>query len=589
MPQELLTDGTVSWVGGMDTSRHPSDIAEIQYSKACNVIIPSSLGGICSRFGIHCIQLKFENEQTRSIYEHGEVQCEGWFEKNNIMHLVALVSGSVLLFLPVSSGVYEVTNLTKARANIQKSGPAWCSRVPGGCIINNGFDLPIFINGSTAKRLHEKKGELGIGRMGIYMHHRFFYVDQSGTQIYASDFMQPTKFTLEGTNIFGFMCPDAGETITAIGKQKTITGTVEGGGLVWSSSRDIYSVDVRGTRSEWANQGSRVGKVGETVPGFSACSPYSFESFNTNLYFRTQQFGVVDLRQAEYQFANFDTLSGQSIEASYYLENDTEWMLNQCYTRACNGRLFTTVAPELHESGGVYWNGILSMHPSAMQSNQGNIPRRFESVFTGVRPWCLTVTHPYASKDRLFIHSHDKDGINRLYMMDELSRYDVDHSGAIKPIEGFIETRAYSFRSSMSLKQTEKRFYSLGEMPDSVNIKLFSRPEGQGEWFHQWNENHLICRSEVKDNVFTPVVSYPQSRSLVSFSSENFTRCYSFSDKFFAVQYRIEFTGPIKLDSIAILATQKPVDVTTYSKETTCKTLTYEYRPDFNYSILPTP
>jgi len=588
MANELLSDGTVSWVGGMDTSRHPSNISEIQYSKACNIIIPNSLGGVRSRFGIHCAHLEFENNTTKNIYRKGVVQAECWFKKNNIIFLAALVDGYVLLFRRQTKTLFTVTNLTKRRRNIKTHGQAWGIPIPGGCIFNNSFDLPIFVNESRAKRLHESKGELGIGRMGVYLQHRLFYVDQSGTQIRASDYMHPTKFTREGTNIIGFMCPDAGESITAIGKQKSIIGTVEGGNLIWSSDRDIYSADVRGTRSDWANQGSSVGKTTETVPGFSACSSYSFESFNTNVYLRSSQFGMVDIRQAEYQFANYDTLSNQSVEASYYFDNDTDWMLDRCYTRACNQRLFTTVAPELHENGGVYWNGMLSMFPASVQVNQGSIPRRFESVFTGVRPWCMTVVKSSASIDELFIHSHDKDGINRLYLMDESTDYDTDHSGKLREIEGFVETRAFTFSNALTLKQTEKRFYSLGQMPRTVKIKLFSRPDGQGEWFSQWTADHLICRNKIENHVFTPKSSKPQARPLVSFSSEKFERCYPSTTKFLSIQYRVEFTGPIQLDSIALVASAQSMDTTTTSRETECKIMTYNFKPDYSYSILPT-
>src|SRR5690606_908786 len=121
-----------------------------------------------------------------------------------------------------------------------------------------GFDYPMIVTEDSVRRSNPDQGEIGIGRMGVYLQNRLFYVNQNATQILASDFAQPTKFTREFTNIFGFACPDSDEKITAIGKQKSILGGVEGGNLIWSSDRDIYSVDVRGTRSEWADLGSSI-------------------------------------------------------------------------------------------------------------------------------------------------------------------------------------------------------------------------------------------------------------------------------------------------------------------------------------------
>ena len=70
---ELISDGTVSWIGGMDTSRSPADIGEIQYSKGCNVVMPDSLGGIKARFGMHCSFLEFESKETEDLYSKGKI------------------------------------------------------------------------------------------------------------------------------------------------------------------------------------------------------------------------------------------------------------------------------------------------------------------------------------------------------------------------------------------------------------------------------------------------------------------------------------------------------------------------------------
>lgn len=583
---KILTDGTINWVGGMDTSRSPSDIAQIQYSKAVNVILRNSIGGISCRPGIHCCSLEFDSDETEEIYKNGIIQAEGHYETNNIIVILALVSGYVFRFLRKSRSSFYVENITRNSRNLDTTSPGWIIKVPNGCIVNNGFDPSIYISGfNISRRLNPSKKDIPISKMGVYIQNRLFVVSQDGKQIYASDFMQPTRFTLEDTNIFGFMCPDSEEKITAIGKQKSILGTAEGGNLIWSSTKDIYSVDVRGTRSEWAASGSRIGKTTETIPGFSAASSYSFEAFNTNIYFRSGQHGIVNLRQADYQYTNYDAVTDQSIEASYFLDNDTNEFLGSCYSRSYNRRLLTTVSPQIAPNGGVIWNGILSFHPAVTYSSIGTIPRRFESVFTGVRPWCLTVVSSEESSDELFIHSCDIDGVNRFYYMDELSDYDIDQSGRVVEIEGFIETRGYTFENPLLLKQSERRFYRLGKIERSVKIKLFSRPENNSEWVNNWDEDHLVCRVSMVDGVFNPSPSKPQTRSFVFVSSEKFSECYKYGSKFLSLQYRLEFKGPINLEAIVTTATLHDYDKTIQSKEKDCNILQYEYTPDYQYSI----
>lgn len=583
---EIQSDGTVNWMGGMDTSRGPADIGDIQYSKATNVIVPNSLGGLRARFGIHCAKLKFDDRETESIYRNSSIQGEGCFYTQNGFFLICVVSGYVLKFSKIAGKSFYVENINRNNRNAASLTHAWVIPIPNGCIVNNGFDIPIVVTSTDSRRTNPNDGEIGIGQMGVYLQNRLFFVDQSGRRILASDFLNPTKFTLEDTNIFGFACPDESETITAIGKQKSILGAVEGGNLMWSSNKDIYSVDVRGTRSEWASLGSRVGKVTETIPGFSAASSYSFESFNTNMYFRSSRHGIADLRQSEYQFVNLDSLGSQSIEASYYLDNDTDWMLNKCYTRACNKRLFTTVAPEKSEDGSVYWNGILSMHPAAIHSGQSATSRRFESVFTGVRPWCLTVVSWMSEKDVLYIHSHDKDGVNRMYVMDEESDFDIDHNDVPVEIQGFVETRAYTMKNPLLLKQADRRFYRLNLTSRSIKIKLFSRPEQQGAWTETWNANHLICRAKVENGVFTPTPHKGQTRPYVNVSSEKQWPCYPLGNKFLALQYRIEFTGPLNLDSFVVTGVLSGYDKMVSRDETECNSISYEHLPDYGYTIV---
>jgi hypothetical protein len=580
-----LNDGNVSWIGGMDSSRHPTEIADIQYSNACNLVIPDSFGGIKVRPGIHNININFNTRDAKRIYETGTIRAQGWFESNGITYLIVLVDGYVMRMTRALGSTFkaECVNLNSPNAHPTEYG--WVITIPNGCIVNNGMDFPLFITATTQRRLDPAKGELSIGRMGVYMHGRLFYVDQSAKQILASDFMQPTKFTLEGTNIFGFMNPDAEDKIVAIGKQKTVMNYAEGGNLIWSSYSNIYSADVRGPRDLWANLGTRIGKTTEVVPDFSAASSNSFESFNGNIYFRSRKFGLADLAQTSNQFNSFDSYSNQSREASYYFSNDTDWMLSQCYTRSCNGRLFTTTSPQLKDDGSIIWNGILSFNPSASYVNQGAIPRRFESVFTGVRPYGLTVVKSENQRDKMYIHSHDKDGINRLYSLEEDSDFDIAPGGQLKEIEGFIVTKGYNFKNPFMLKKANKRIYRLNEIPRSVSLCVYSRAESSGQWVQFWGTEHKIGRIRTEELRLTLEPTKDQTRSFVSMTDERFGECHK-GDAFYSIQYRIEFKGPINLDSFIVTAGLFSNDVTPWRHEQEKLTLTYTYRPDYYYSII---
>lgn len=578
-----LIDGNSSWFGGMDTSRSPSDIEKNQYSKGVNVIIPRSLGGVKTRPGFHFVNINFNSKEEKDIYEKGAIFAEGSFKSLDEDFLVSLVDGYVFRFKITSDSSLDAEIINLNNRNIWTKVKGWCITVPGGCIINNGHDLPIYITGKTQKRLEQEKGELPIGTMGVYIQNRLFVVDKSRRIILASDFMQPTKFTLEDTNIQGFMAPDEEEEITAVGKQNTILDYSEGGNLVWSTNKNIYSTDVRGTRSDWGSLGSRLGKTTQTVPGIAAVSSYSFESFNNNVYFRDKRFGMSDLRQSLYQYGNKDSLTNQAIEAAYFLENDTDWLLDRCYSKSCNHRLITTVAPEISDRGNVYWNGLLVFSVPVFYTNTGGVSRRFESVFTGVRPWAITSLSSKTGKDILYIHSHDKDSINRIYYMNEDSNFDLDKNGNPKEIQGFIETKGYDYGSRLSLKTPQKRIYKLNEFDRDVSICVYARPESSGEWVLMWSKDHKACRNNIKDGNFHPTSSSPQVRPFEAMASEKFGDCHK-GNKFFTIQYRIEFTGPVNLDALILMAKQESNDFTVKTEETKTK-LFYNFRKDYCYLI----
>ena len=580
-----LPDGNVSWIGGMDTSRHPSEIADIQYAKACNLVIPDSYGGIKVRPGIHNNNINFDKKETQRIYELGTIRAQGWFESSDVIYLVVLIDGYVIRMTKRQGSTFFAECINYNSPNFYTQEYGWIITIPNGCIVNNGMDYPLYVTANQQRRLDPSKGELSIGRMGDYMHGRLFYVDQSGKQILASDFLEPTKFTLEGTNVFGFINPDAEDKIISVGRQKTVMNYAEGGNLIWSSSANIYSADVRGPRSQWSNLGTRVGKTTEVIPDFSSASSYSFESFNGNVYFRNRKFGLADLRQSYNQFNSFDSYNNQSREAAYFFSNDTDWMLKQCYTKACNSRLFTTVSPELKDDGSIIWNGILSFNPSASYIGQGALPRRFESVFTGVRPYGLTVVKEDSQRDKMYIHSYDKDGVNRLYSMEEDFDFDIAPGGQLKEIEGFLETKGYNFKNPFMLKKSTKRIYRLNEIPRSVSLCFYSRPECSGEWKAFWGTEHMIGRTRTENGRLILEEHKPQTRDFVPLTTEKFHECHS-GEAFYSVQYRIEFKGPINFDSLIMSAVPVSNDITSYTHEKEKLTLIYSYRPDYYYSIL---
>lgn len=582
--QEPVSDGNVTYIGGMDTSRSPVELAEFQYARAANLVIPRSLGGIKVRPGFGFQYLTFRNLSEKEGFEKGQIQAEGWFRNNLEIYLVVVVDGIVYRFSRVTASAWHGEALNINDPNNPQVKDAWVSRIPDGVIVNNGVDNPLVVKWNSIRRTKPSDGEIGPGRSGVYAQNRFFYISASGLSIRFSDFLNPigeTEGKLAGVD--RFVAPENQDEIIAIGRQKVMLDYVTGGAVVFSTRINIYSIDVRGDVPSWRVLNTRVGKVTESITELSACSPYAFEPFGANMYFRSAPFGVCDLRQSQYQFNQFDTTIHQSIEASYFLDSDTDWMLNKCYIRGWKSRLLITVAPEKNDQGYIYWNGILSYHPDATYQNREAAPRRFESVFTGVRPVAMTSVKRSNRHDELFVWSYDKDGINRLYALDERMDYDVNHRGQKIEIEGWLELRAYNFNSKVSFKESQATFYQTYNMPRDVSLCFYARTQATGLWEYLASRKHLIGSYALENGHFVPQNIHGQMRGPINLPNENNFKCNQ--KTYIYIQDRIEFKGPFHLDHFIRVANLKTPDRTMPAEEKVRNNLIYSTRPDYSYSI----
>jgi hypothetical protein len=561
---ETIQDGNASWEGGCDLSRHPALIADNQYRLGCNVMLPKSGGGITSRFGIHHVRIKFDSSCDENLFNTGNFQAEGWFDDGFSDYLCVSISGFIFVLRETFNGLFAAKCINPNDQNNPFKMKGYFTRVPLGVIFNDGESLPYYITADSARRSKPEDQEIGVGTMGIYVQNRFWYVTPDKKEIKYSDFMNPISIAESiNANLPSFVPPEDSDQITAIGAQKKMLNYAEGGTLVFSTTSNIYSVDVRGAAESWEEAGTSVGKVQESVRGVSATSPNSFTPFNTNLYFRTREYGVCDLRQSETQFQRSDDFTSQSIEVDKILSEDTTWMLDQCYTRTFYGRVYTTIAPEFNENGRVFWNGLLAYHPNPVYSGQQMASRRFEGIVTGVRPWGITsVSNSRNRDDRFFIWSYDADGQTRLYQMRPDSNVDMNHIGRPVRVRGFVETRGYAHKNIFMKKTPTSRVINLKDIGTNLEISFYSKSESQGKFQLISTNKYLVDTFKQDENNLHPISGQkqqrvwqvlPEEKSEVESGKQSGNRYYFRTDRF-------EFTGDFTLDSFFRFATLERPD-----------------------------
>ena len=587
-----VNDGNTAWDGGCDMSRHPTAIGKNQYRLGCNVILPKNNGGISSRFGIHHITIKFETNCDRDVITKGDFQAEGWFDDGFSDYLCIAVSGFVFVLTETYNGTFKAKCVNPSDQNNPSKMMGYFTRIPNGIIYNDGESLPLFISPVSARRTKPENEEISSGCMGVYVQNRFWFVTPDFKEIKYSSFQDPLNVSESiNANLPSYVPPEDTDIITAIGAQKKMLNYAEGGTLVFSTTSNIYSIDVRGAAQDWEEASSGVGKVQESVRGVSATSTNSFTSFNTNLYFRTREHGICDLRQSQYQFQQSDDFTSQSIEMDAILQDDTTWMLDHCYTRTYQGRVYTTFAPEFNDKGRVFWNGLIAYHPNPTYSGQQMVARRFEGIVTGVRPWGITsVSNSRNREDRFYIWSYDIDGNTRLYQMRSDSFLDMNHHNQSVRVRGFIETRAYTHGNEFLKKKPTSRIMTLMDIGTDLDISLLSKSESQGKFQLVAKNTYLVSMFKMEDD-FTPVTGQrqqrcyqvlPEEQSETEKGKQSGNRYYFRTDK-------IEFTGDFTLDSFIRVSNLEAADTLVSNSDTESHFEEYESQRMFTYNIATSP
>ena len=588
-----VRDGTAEFTGGMDTSRQPYAIEEDKYFRGCNVVVPRFTGRLSQRYGIEHVQLIGDP----SCYNNcRNFQAEGYYKSGNETILLRLVDGWILEFRKQARAVYSVRVLNPTDRRNFTVSKGWITTVPDGAIVQDGVELPHYVTKQETRRTDPNLNEIGVGRMGVYVQNRYYYVNPDGRTITAGDFRNPVSIQESiDTNIVGFIIPEETEPISAIGKRHLDLNYVEGGVLSFSSVNNTYSVDVRGDRQNWELNQSGLGKVQETVPDIGAVSSYSYEPYSSNMFFRTLDDGLMSLNHAQEQEEGSQEYYSKSLQVNNWFDRDTKELLSKCYTRKFGFRVLTTTGAELTEDGYVFWNGFISLKPDPVYNGQ-RLPHMYEGLMTGVRPWAMTGFQDVPDGDELFIDSYDEDGTTRLYRIDEKLDYDINHKGEPVQIESWWETRGYMFDQLGIRKKTDTRFYNITDIPRDLEVKAYSQNDNQGKWQEFYNNTHYVDRDDFSPNdkgivALNPVGSSKQSRTHVNLPQEK-DNCQcgtvgSLGGRYFNfMQYRFELKGAFKWgwfiaeadydnNSMSITETEKPEGVR----------ILHEKLPDYGYSL----
>ncbi len=562
---KLASDGIADFSGGMDSNTSPSLLRKNQYFCSVNMQMRVGKRGMSTRSGFREVKLNFSTKKQENFYRSSVIQGCGYYLYGNMLVHVISCSGRIFELREVNKWEYDVV-YTGIRNN-ESIRNVYMPNVPDGLIINDGESAPIYVQKLFYRR--SKRDEIGAGLGGIFTQNRFFWVKPNGKEVGVSSFNNPMSVE-EPTlaNLTGFSIPD-NNFISAIGEQRFIDRNSQGGSLVISSIKNIYSVDVRGPISSWGKSQDGVGVVSGDIYDIGAQSQNSFVSLNGNVYFRSRTLGLVSLQYLQFIFNNQDILESQSYGGDLFFNNDDKFLLDSCYTVKYKNKLYTTVSPDMHSTG-VFWNGMLVCKPQ----QKGIIT--YESLYTGIRPWCICQPDDVYGEEFLYFHSFDYDGVNRMYILDDNA--DMDHVIGQKPkeIESKLFTRMMSFDNGFSFKKQSAQAYSISGMSRDVDVSIFTRHSEDSSFKPIFHTMHKTNKCSVDEKgIFVNENLSMGDRPFVPFADS--------SGPFIFKQDLVKIRGACNIESLLRECYYSQIDKTIHTQEHKAKRETYCPENFFSY------
>lgn len=568
MVEKLKSDGIADFSGGMDSNSSPSLLRDNQYFCSVNMQMRVGKRGLSTRSGYREVKLNFQSKKHEDFYRSSVIQgCGSYLYGNRIIQMVSC-SGFIFELAEINKWEYDVTYI--GMKNDKEKRVAYFSNVPDGLIVGDGESASIYAQKRSYRRT--KKNELGSCLGGVFTQSRFFYVKPNRKEVGISSFNNPVSLEEPRlANLTSFSIPD-GNYISAVGEQRFLDRNSNGGSLVISSVKNIYSVDVSGPISSWGKSQDGVGTISGSIFDIGAQSQNSFISLNGNVYFRSRNLGIVSLQYLQFIFNNQDILESQSYGGDLFFNNDDKSLLDSCYTVRYKNKLYTTVSPEMNGHG-VFWNGVLVSKPQ----QKGIIT--YESLYTGIRPWCICQPDDQYGDEFLYFHSHDYDGVNRMYILDESSDVDCVIGKKSKEIESKFFTRMMSFDSGFSLKKQAAQAYSISGMPRDVSVSIFTRHTEGSSFKKIFETKHMTDKCSVdKSGVFVNENLSFGDRPFVSFSDS--------SGSFIFKQDLVKILGSCNLESLLRECSLTQLDSTIHSQEKLKKRETYCQENFFSYKTV---
>jgi len=506
---EIVSDGTLDFVGGQDASKIPDSVPENAVYQAINVT--NKRGCVAPRWGFEKQTLTFDkgvvtDSVRRSFdykyyFESGKFQARVPYLIGSTRYVLIVVSGRIFLYNQHTNFISYIEITDKSTLNPRASRINWA--LAGEHVILFDYPAyPVIIEGITARRADPTKQEIPVSSIGCYNQNRLF-IGNIGDEFTAGDAVGNTaapdapitfkELLTSGSPYYGqiFKLPThlTADPITAMGFLQLNDTSTGIGPLLIGTDTGIYSYSTQNPRDEWTGtsgygSGGQFGSV--LVQGNGIVGQRAFDNVGQDIFFMSLDGHVRTLNMSRTQQQRYARVP-ISREVEPWLKYFDKNLSRFNFVTAYNNKVFFSANPyrqaaiDFHSGGAISdyaFGGLVVLEfDNVVSMGEASNPT-WAGLWTGVRPMDMVV-----SGDDSFIIAKD-GGINSIYKVNPDLTYDTA-DGKIRQIRSRIYTREFNFKNPFQNKEVHSIDFNIDEIKGDFKICVDYKPS-HAHGYHFW-------------------------------------------------------------------------------------------------------
>lgn len=525
MPAELR-DG-VEFISGV-SGAHPNICPRNLATNAVNRYFRHDINS--TRLPIQHIELIYPEDvgnKQRFLLEGGNIQGSTVYNSlppQNNSQIILSVAGTIFRIKVIGKKGY-VYKLFEGNDPVLTH--AWFAQAFEWLIIQDGMAQPILWDGVTARRAFVAPDgtsqEVPVGSVMAFIHGRLAVASADGTnQIAVGDIVYGENVTTTADVIRftetqywasggAFGVPVYVGDITGMYAMPYLdTGTGQNE-LVVLGTQGAVAIDLSRPREQWLD--SQLLRI--SLIGAGCVSTHSLAALNGDLFFRSTE-GVRSYRNARSEFQQTWHQTPISTDVRRWIATDSPRLLEYNSQVAWRNLLLSTCSPLLARP-----NNPLAGHHRFHRGfvvfdaePQSNVLRSgapvWHGMWTGIRPVCF-IEGRIENRHRCFAWSYDRDGVNRLYEVNE-DGFNDTFEGHPRKIFSFYDTSSLGV-VERTTNSYDQKILASGEIEvsglrEQTELTVSIRPDNS-PCFVEVDQQSVGCECDQPNDCFT--FSQPRS------------------------------------------------------------------------------